>query len=65
MANPSLNFRLPQEMLDDAGEVAELLDRTPGWVAREALKQYLATFKRKKSAGVRSPRQPQPSPGGE
>lgn len=61
MASPSLNFRLPQQMLDDASEIAELLDRTPGWIAREALKQYLAAFKRGKARSDRAGRLPKPS----
>lgn len=45
MASPSLNFRLPQEMLDETTAVAQKLDRSPGWIAREALKKYLASVR--------------------
>ena len=37
MSSPSLNFRLPPEMLEWVNEEAKRLERTPGWIARKGI----------------------------
>lgn len=42
MSSPSLNFRLPPEMLDWVVSEAKKLDRTPGWIARKGILQLMS-----------------------
>lgn len=61
MASPSLNFRLPQELLDSTASYALSIERTPGWVARKALETYLTSINTVPARKPTAPRTPKPS----